>query len=57
MGEVIDQAAAFSWSVAKYAKAFEMDGKTVAKRITSAGLLPAGEVRGNPVYLLKDVQS
>lgn len=55
MGDVVDRSDAFVWSISKMAEFFEMDRKTVAKRIKDAGLKPAGERRGNAVYKALDV--
>lgn len=45
---------AFNWSVSQIARAFEMDRRTVAKRLQDSGVIPSGERRGHPVYRLKD---
>lgn len=45
---------AFNWSVSQIARAFEMDRRTVTKRLMDAGVIPSGEKRGHPVYRLKD---
>lgn len=46
---------AYNWSVSQIARAFEMDRRTVTKRLQDAGVSPSGEKRGHPVYRLKDV--
>lgn len=46
---------AYNWSVAKIAEAFGIDRKTVRKKIMNAQVASAGNIRGNPVYSLKDI--
>ncbi|WP_033750678.1 DUF1441 family protein [Pantoea sp. NGS-ED-1003] len=46
---------AYNWSVAKIAEAFGIDRKTVRKKIMNAQVASAGNIRGNPVYALKDI--
>ncbi|MBF0035799.1 DUF1441 family protein [Citrobacter freundii] len=45
---------AFQWSISKISEAFSLDRATVRKRLVEAGIEPAGKVRGNPVYHLRD---
>ncbi|MFC7777718.1 DUF1441 family protein [Pantoea sp. GCM10028869] len=46
---------AYNWSIAKIAEAFGIDRKTVRKKIMIAKVASAGNIRGNPVYALKDI--
>lgn len=46
---------AYNWSIAKIAEAFGIDRKTVRKKIMNAQIASAGNIRGNPVYALKDI--
>ena len=46
---------AFSWSVARLADCFGVHRQTMATRIRDAGLVPTGELRGNPTYSIRDV--
>lgn len=46
---------AYSWSVARLADCFGVHRQTMAKRIREAGLVPTGELRGNPTYSIRDV--
>lgn len=46
---------AYNWSIAKIAEAFGIDRKTVRKKIMIAQVASAGNIRGNPVYALKDI--
>ncbi len=43
------------WSISRISSAFGMARETVSKRIESAGVVPAGRVRGYLVYALRDV--
>jgi hypothetical protein len=55
MSSVGDLREAFRWSISKISEAFSLDRATVRKRIEASGISPAGQVRGNPVYALRDV--
>ncbi|WP_447556417.1 DUF1441 family protein [Vreelandella sp. EE22] len=55
MGDVVDSKDAYNWSVSRIAQAFEMDRRTVTKRLQESGVIPAGSKRGNAVYALADV--
>lgn len=46
---------AYNWSIAKIAEAFGIDRKSVRKKIMIAQVASAGNIRGNPVYALKDI--
>lgn len=46
---------AYNWSITKIAEAFGIDRKTVRKKIMIAKVASAGNIRGNPVYALKDI--
>lgn len=46
---------AFAWSISRLARAFDKHRDTVRKRITEAGIAPAGKRHGTPVYRIKDV--
>ena len=46
---------AYNWSIAKIAEAYGIDRKTVRKKIINAQIASAGNIRGNPVYALKDI--
>lgn len=54
MGDVIGHQDAFSWSVNKIATAFNMDRRTVAKRLQECETKPAGSSQGHPVYNVGD---
>lgn len=53
MGEVKEFGA--GWSVSRLASEFQMDRKTVAKRIREAGVQPSGVLNGYDVYRMSTV--
>lgn len=54
MAAVHKIAGGFTVSISTLATEFQMDRKTVAKRLDAAGLVAADFVRGYPVYRLRD---
>lgn len=54
MAAVHKIAGGFTVSISTIATEFQMDRKTVARRLDAAGLIPADHVRGYPVYRLRE---
>lgn len=54
MAAVHKIAGGFTVSISTLASEFGMDRKTVARRLDASGITPADQVRGYPVYRLRD---
>lgn len=54
MAAVHKIAGGFTVSISTLATEFGMDRKTVARRLDASGITPADQVRGYPVYRLRD---
>ena len=55
MSNISNLGDAYNWSVAKIAEAFGLNRGTVKKRLLDANTPIASNVRGNPVYALREV--